>query len=61
MLHGVCLAYGRALGLDTYGNLARGARVIELTEGAMDFESWIRDVSGASAERFSYSQLLRQS
>lgn len=58
MLKGVCLTYGRALGLDTYGDLTRGARVIELTEGLGDFESWIREETGRVADRFSHSQLL---
>lgn len=56
-LQGISLCYGRALGLDTYGNLPRGARVIELLEGVADFESWIREESGAVADRFTHSGL----
>jgi len=41
-LHGICLAYGRVTGLDAYGDLPRGARVIELSEGEREFKSWIR-------------------
>lgn len=60
-LHGISLCCGRSLGLDTYGNLPRGARVIELTQVAADFESWIREESGADACRFSHSGLARPS
>jgi 3',5'-cyclic AMP phosphodiesterase CpdA len=56
-LHGISLCYGRSLGLDTYGNLPRGARVIELTQGAADFASWIREETGADAGRFMHSAL----
>lgn len=56
-LHEITLCCGRALGLDSYGSLARGARVIELAEGAADFESWVREESGAEACRFSHSRL----
>ena len=41
-LYGLCLAYGRVTGLDAYGDLPRGARVIELAEGKREFKSWIR-------------------
>lgn len=58
MLHGICLVYGRSIGLDTYGDLGRGARVIELTEGRMDFESWIREEGGCVVDRFSHSRLI---
>ena len=56
-LHGISLCYGRSLGLDTYGNLPRGARVIELREGAADFESWIREESGDEVYKFTHSAL----
>ncbi|MEI8311383.1 MAG: metallophosphoesterase family protein [Verrucomicrobiota bacterium] len=58
MLHGICLTCGRSVGLDTYGDLERGARVIELAEGMMDFVSWIREESGNVTERFSHSGFL---
>lgn len=60
-LQGISLCCGRSLGLDTYGSLARGARVIELTEGAADFTAWIREESGAEACRFSHSGLAESS
>jgi hypothetical protein len=56
-LHGISLCYGRSLGLDTYGNLPRGARVIDLCEGEADFESWIREESGTQISRFTHSVL----
>jgi hypothetical protein len=56
-LHGISLCYGRSLGLDTYGNLPRGARVIEMIESAADFGSWVRDESGAATGRFTHSAL----
>lgn len=56
-LRGISLCYGRSLGLDTYGNLARGARVIELTQGAADFTSWIREESGNETCSFTHSTL----
>jgi hypothetical protein len=42
LVQGICLAYGRATGFDTYGNLIKGARVIELIEGKREFDTWIR-------------------
>ena len=45
-LKGICLAYGRVTGFGNYGNLPRGARVIELTEGKREFATWIRTGDG---------------
>ncbi len=44
VLGGIRLCYGRATGYGTYGRagFARGARVIRLSEGSSDVESWIR-------------------
>jgi 3',5'-cyclic AMP phosphodiesterase CpdA len=40
---GIALAYGRWSGSKTtYGNLKNGVRIIELTEGQHDFDTWIR-------------------
>ncbi|WP_256761653.1 metallophosphoesterase family protein [Cohnella sp. WQ 127256] len=43
-LYGIRLHYGRATGFSTYGKegFSRGARVIRLTEGKRDLESWLR-------------------
>lgn len=54
-LQGISLCYGRSLGLDTYGNLPRGARIIQLYENTADFESWIREESGSEAHRYRHS------
>ena len=40
-LRNICLAYGNATGRQTYGDIGRGARVIELTEGERKFDTWI--------------------
>ena len=45
-VHDIALAFGRVTGLDAYGVLERGARVIELHEGSRSFDSWIRTPSG---------------
>lgn len=45
-LQGICLAYGRVTGFDTYGDLPQGARVIELTQGKREFDTWIRTGDG---------------
>ena len=45
--NGIALAYGRFTGGETvYGDLPNGARVIELTEGARSFHTWIRTAAG---------------
>ncbi len=47
-LHGIRLCYGRATGYNTYGRdgFQRGARIIELAQGAATFKSWIRLANG---------------
>ena len=52
--HGVCLTYGRATGYDTYGQLSRGARVIELKEGKREFDSWIRTEDNSVVRKIRY-------
>ena len=44
--HGIALAYGRVSGANAYGDLPRGARIIELTEGERTFDTWISTPSG---------------
>jgi hypothetical protein len=51
-LWGVCLGYGRCSGFGSYGKLPRGARIIKLTEGRREFESWIREGDGNEVHRF---------
>ena len=40
-LKDICLGYGHVTGRETYGDIGRGARVIELYEGLRKFDSWI--------------------
>jgi hypothetical protein len=40
-LRGICLSYGQVTGRQCYGDIGRGARVIELYEGQRKFDSWI--------------------
>ena len=44
--YGIALAYGRVSGNDAYGDLERGARIIELYEGKRQFDTWIATPSG---------------
>ena len=46
--YGIALAYGRVSGHDAYGDLERGARIIELQEGKRQFDTWIATPSGKS-------------
>ncbi|WP_048748447.1 metallophosphoesterase family protein [Paenibacillus sp. P22] len=56
---GIRLSYGRASGYATYGRegFQRGARVIRLTEGSREFESWLRLEDG-TVERQRASEAL---
>lgn len=47
-LHGIRLCYGRTTGFNSYGRegFPRGARVIELTEGERQFETWLHLENG---------------
>ena len=56
VLYGICLAYGRASGYDSYGDLEKGARIIELREGEREFKSWIRTGSGEVVNSFVYPE-----
>uniref|UniRef100_UPI003217EEB2 metallophosphoesterase family protein n=1 Tax=uncultured Draconibacterium sp. TaxID=1573823 RepID=UPI003217EEB2 len=40
-LRNICLAYGNVTGRQCYGDIGRGARVIELYEGERKFDTWI--------------------
>lgn len=41
-LHNIALAYGQATGRETYGDIGKGYRVIELFEGQRKFDTWVR-------------------
>jgi hypothetical protein len=45
---GVALAYGQKTGFSSYGDLDKGARIIELQEGKREFTTWIRTEKGTS-------------
>ncbi|MEK5239327.1 metallophosphoesterase family protein [Paenibacillus sp. FSL L8-0470] len=49
-LHGIRLCYGRASGYNTYGKegFKRGARVIKLTLGDKNFDTWLRLEDGST-------------
>lgn len=46
--YGIALGYGRVSGHDAYGDLERGARIIELYEDGRRFDTWIATPSGRS-------------
>lgn len=46
---GILLAFGRVTGKDAYGELKRGARVIEMYEGQRKFNTWIVTPDGREA------------
>lgn len=52
-LHGIRLCYGRATGYSTYGKegFPRGARVIRLSGGERQFESWLRLDDGSVIQK----------
>lgn len=45
-VNGIALAFGRVSGLNAYGDLERGARIVSLSEGQYQFDTWIRTYSG---------------
>ena len=46
---GIALGYGRVTGTDAYGELTRGARIIELYENRFKFDTWITTPAGREA------------
>lgn len=42
----ISLAFGRVSGIDAYGDLKRGARIIRMYEGCFKFDSWITTLAG---------------
>lgn len=51
---GIALAYGKATGVDTYGDNVKGGRVIIMYEGQRYFETWLRDEYGNKMDMFYY-------
>lgn len=52
--HGIALGYGRVSGLDAYGSLPRGARIVVLHEGEARFDSYLTTPEGGREETFYY-------
>lgn len=50
--HGIALAYGRVSGFNAYGDLPRGARIIELREGERSFDTWISTPAGVELKYY---------
>lgn len=46
MHYDIALAFGRTTGIDAYGELERGSRIVVLHEGERRFDTWIRTPSG---------------
>lgn len=44
-LNGICLAYGCKTGVESYGDLDKGARIIELYEGNRMFSTWLHTLN----------------
>ena len=53
-LQGICLAYGRKTGFESYGSMEQGARVINLKEGKREFDSCIITGEGKILNQFHY-------
>ena len=51
---GIALAYGRSSGVDTYGDLVKGGRVIMMYEGQHYFDTWLRSETGEKTDMFYY-------
>lgn len=48
--HGIALAYGKATGIDTYGDYVKGARIIEMHEGERTFDTWLISENGREGD-----------
>ncbi len=51
---GIALAYGKSSGVDTYGDLDKGGRVIMMYEGQHYFDTWLRSETGEKSDMFYY-------
>lgn len=52
----ICLAYGSKTGLDNYGSLEKGARIIVLKEGEREFSTWIRTLNSTPQYKVTYPE-----
>lgn len=59
-LNGICLAYGCKTGMDSYGKLDKGARVIELYEDGRQFDSWIHTLKNSREYFVSYPETFQK-
>lgn len=59
-LHGISLCYGRITGYNVYGELERGARVIQLFEGEHRFESWLRLDNGEKTFHYVHNHKIEE-
>jgi hypothetical protein len=50
-LYNICLAFGNVSGRESYGNIGRGARIIELSEGERKFSTWILNLYDCDREK----------
>ncbi|MBS4224847.1 metallophosphoesterase family protein [Lederbergia citrea] len=55
-LYNISLCYGRVSGYHCYGDLQRGARIIQLYEGERRFDTWIRLDNGEKISYYSHSE-----
>lgn len=58
-LNGICLAYGCKTGLESYGKLDKGARVIELYEEGHKFDTWIHTLKNSREYFVSYPETFQ--
>ncbi|NDV95352.1 metallophosphatase [Dysgonomonas sp. 521] len=49
---GIALAFGRTSGVDAYGKLERGGRIIKMYEGKSQFDTWVRTPKGTELEYY---------
>lgn len=49
---GIALAFGRTSGVDAYGKLERGGRIIKMYENKNQFDTWIRTPKGIEFEYY---------
>ncbi|CAM4129268.1 metallophosphoesterase family protein [Lederbergia lenta] len=59
-LHGISLCYGRITGYNVYGELERGARVIQLYEGEHRFESWLLLDNGERTSHYIHNHQVEE-
>ena len=56
--HGIALAYGKAGGVDTYGQWTKGGRIVDLYEDTRFFDTWIIDEFGKKEDVYYYPSAI---